>query len=109
MSVRKYLILFRRLKFVLRGIKTLLEGQLTVDVLDGASIGACLLQRNYKTAGTVMFLLNNSGLLESYTRSRTRAVLADSLAVKTDKPESQKSERNYAVRKLFGAALHSRL
>ncbi len=85
MSVRKYLILFRGLKFVLRGIKTLLEGQLTVDVLDGASIGACLLQRNYKTAGTVMFLLNISGLLESYTRARTRAVLADSLAVKTDK------------------------
>ncbi len=85
MSVRKYLILFRGLKFVLRGVKTLLGGQLTVDVLDGASIGACLLQKNYKTAGTVMFLLNISGLLESYTRARTRAVLADSLAVKTDK------------------------
>ncbi|MCM1381363.1 MAG: heavy metal translocating P-type ATPase [Muribaculaceae bacterium] len=85
MSIRKYIIIFRGLKFVLRGIKTLLDGRLAVDVLDGVSIGACLLQRNYKTAGTVMFLLNISAHLEDYTRARTKAVLADSLAVKADK------------------------
>lgn len=85
LSIRKYLIIYRGLKFVLRGVKTLLEGKLTVDVLDGASIGACLLQKNYKTAGTVMFLLKISGLLEDYTHARTRAALADSLAVKADK------------------------
>lgn len=32
-----------------------------------------------------MFLLNISGLLEDYTRARTKAALADSLAVKADK------------------------
>lgn len=85
MAVRKYMILFRGLKFVIRGLRTLLNGHLTVDVLDGASIGACLLQRNYKTASTVMFLLRLSAHLEDYTRARTRAALADSLAVKTDK------------------------
>lgn len=85
MCVRKYIIIFKGLRYVFRGIKTLLDGKLTVDVLDGASIGACLLQKNYKTAGTVMFLLNISGLLEDYTRARTKAALADSLAVKADK------------------------
>lgn len=85
MPVRKYIIIFKGLKYVLNGIKTLLSGNLTVDVLDGASVGACLIQRNFTTAGTIMFLLNISGLLEDYTRSRTRAALADSLAVKTDK------------------------
>lgn len=85
MSLRKYIIIFRGLKYVLTGIKTLLDGRLTVEVLDGASIGACLIQRNYTTAGTVMFLLNISGLLEDFTRARTRAALADSLAVKADK------------------------
>lgn len=54
MAVRKYMILFRGLKFVIRGLRTLLNGYLTVDVLDGASIGACLLQRNYKTASVIM-------------------------------------------------------
>lgn len=85
MFIRKYLILYRGFKYVLRGVKTLLSGELTVDVLDGASIGACLLQRNYRTASTVMFLLSMSGLLENYTHARTRAVLADSLAIKADK------------------------
>lgn len=85
MPIRKYIIIFRGLKFVFKGLKTLLDGQLTVDVLDGASIGACLLQKNYSTAGTVMFLLKLSAHLEDYTRARTKAVLADSLAVKTDK------------------------
>lgn len=85
MSLRKYIIIFRGLKYVLTGIKTLLDGRLTVEVLDGASIGACLIQKNYSTAGTVMFLLNISGLLEDYTRARTKAALADSLAVKADK------------------------
>ena len=52
--------------------------------LDGASISACLIQKNYNTAGTVMFLLSVSGLLEDYTRARTRAALTDSLAIKAD-------------------------
>lgn len=85
MPIRKYIIIFKGLKFVFKGLKTLLDGQLTVDVLDGASIGACLLQKNYTTAGTVMFLLKLSAHLEDYTRARTKAALADSLAVKTDK------------------------
>ena len=53
-------------------------------MLDGASISACLIQKNYNTAGTVMFLLSVSGLLEDYTRARTRAALTDSLAIKAD-------------------------
>lgn len=85
MFLRKYIIIFRGLKYVLTGIKTFLDGRLTVEVLDGASIGACLIQKNYSTAGTVMFLLNISGLLEDYTRARTKAALADSLSVKADK------------------------
>ena len=63
----------------------MLDCKVNVDVLDGASITSCLLQRNFKTAGTVMFLLSVSGLLEDYTHARTKAVLTDSLAIKTDK------------------------
>lgn len=85
LPLSKLLIFANGIRFVWRGIKTLLGGRLTVDVLDGASIGACLIQKNYKTASSVMFLLNISSLLEDYTRARTKAVLADSLAIQTDK------------------------
>lgn len=76
------IMLINGFRYVAKGIRTLLSGKLTVDVLDGASVGACLLQRNYATAGTIMFLLSVSSLLEDYTRARTKAVLTDSLAVK---------------------------
>lgn len=78
-------ILFKGIRYVWRAVKTLLEGHLNVDVLDGASVSACLLQRNFKTAGTIMFMLSISALLEDYTRAKTKAALTDSLAVKTDK------------------------
>lgn len=77
--------IFRSLKYIKKALKSLLDCKVNVDVLDGASITSCLLQRNFKTAGTVMFLLSVSGLLEDYTHARTKAVLTDSLAIKTDK------------------------
>ena len=77
--------IFNSLKYISKGLKSLAKCKLNVDVLDGASISACLLQKNYKTAGTIMFLLSISGLLEDYTRARTRAILTDSLAIKTEK------------------------
>ena len=85
MPVSNALTIIKGLKYIWKGLCTLGEGKLTVDVLDGASITACLSRKNYKTAGSVMFLLSVSALLEDYTRARTRAVLADSLAVKADK------------------------
>lgn len=77
--------IFNSLKCISKGLKSLAKCKLNVDVLDSASISACLLQKNYKTAGTIMFLLSISGLLEDYTKARTRAVLTDSLAIKTEK------------------------
>lgn len=73
------------LRCVWKGVCVLADGKLTVDVLDAASITACLAQKNYTTAGTIMFLLSISALLEDYTRFRTRAALTESLSVKTDK------------------------
>ena len=85
LPIRTAITTIRGLRYVARGISTLMSGKLTVDVLDGAAIGASLLQRNYESAGTVMFLLGVSGLLEDYTKARTRTALTGSLAVKVDK------------------------
>ena len=71
--------------FVWRGLRTLFSGRLTVEVLDGASIAACMLQKDISTSGNIMFLLKISALLEGYTHARARATLTDSLALKVDK------------------------
>lgn len=83
--VRAALTVFNGAKYILKGLSVLLEGKLTVEVLDAASITACIAQRNYKTASTIMLLLSVSSLLEDYTHARTKAVLTSSLAVKADK------------------------
>lgn len=84
-AVGNLIAIAKGLKYIWSAIDTLSEGHLNVDVLDGASVAACLVQKNYKTAGTIMFMLSISALLEEYTRARTKAALTDSLAVKTDK------------------------
>lgn len=82
--IRAALTVFNSAKYILKGLFELGQGRLTVEVLDAASITACLAQRNFKTASTIMLLLSVSSLLEDYTHARTRAVLTSSLAVKAD-------------------------
>lgn len=83
--IRMVVTIYTSIKYIKKALKALWDCKLNVDVLDGASIATCLLQRNFKTAGTIMFLLTVSGMLEDYTHARTKAVLTDSLAVKADK------------------------
>lgn len=79
------LTIYNSVKYIKNGLKALSECKLNVDVLDSASVVACFARKNFKTASTVMFLLSISSLLEKYTRERTKAVLTDSLVIKTDK------------------------
>ena len=83
--LRAVLTIWNGAKYILKGLSALSEGKLTVEVLDAASITACLAQRNFKTASTIMLMLSVSSLLEDYTHARTKAVLTSSLAVKADK------------------------
>lgn len=83
--LRAALAVFNGAKYILKGLSELSQGKLTVEVLDAASITACLAQRNFKTASTIMLMLSVSSLLEDYTHARTKAVLTSSLAVKADK------------------------
>ena len=82
--LRAALAVYNGAKYILKGASVLAEGKLTVEVLDAASITACLAQRNFKTASTIMLMLSVSSLLEEYTHARTKAVLTSSLAVKAD-------------------------
>ena len=83
--LRPVMTVIKSVKYIANGLGQLLTMNVNVDVLDGASITACLAQKDYKTAGSVMFLLSVSSLLESYTKERAKAALTESLMIKTDK------------------------
>lgn len=84
MPVRMAATLWRGMGYWRRAVGCLLRGRIGVAVLDGASVAAAICQRHYSTAGSIMFLLSLSELLEDYTRRRTKNALTRSLAVNVD-------------------------
>ena len=58
------------LNLLVRLLKTLWQRKLTVEVLDGVAIGAALLQKDYPTAGAVMYLLGIGDILEEWTHRK---------------------------------------
>ncbi len=84
-SLRPIITVIKGAKYILNALGELLTMNINVDVLDGASVTACLAQKDYKTAGSVMFMLSVSSLLESYTKEKAKAALTESLMIKTDK------------------------
>ena len=55
---------------IIRAAKTLLRGELTVDVLDGVAIGVSLLTGDHGTAGSVGFLLKLGETLDEWTHKK---------------------------------------
>lgn len=73
------------LPFLRRGLGCLVRGKLRVDLLDAASITLSVCRKDFGTAGMVMFLLEIGELLEDWTRKRSVADLAQSMALNADR------------------------
>ncbi len=71
-------------KYLRAGLQSLLKGKINVSVLDAASVTAAVAQGTFSTASSIMMLLNVSGILEDYTRKKTRAALSSSLSINVD-------------------------
>ncbi len=79
------LTIYKSIRFVKEGLRSLAQMKVNVPVLDAASISVSLLQRNFNVAGNIMMLLNISDLLEDYTRKKTTLELSQSLSIQFDK------------------------
>ncbi len=72
--------------FIWKGVKCLAKKRKPeVPVLDAAAITGSLVSGDYKTAGSVMFLLGVGDLLEEWTHKKSVDDLARSMALRTDK------------------------
>lgn len=76
---------FRATKYIAKAVRLLWQRKLTVEVLDGLAIGASLLQKDYSTAGAVMYLLGIGDLLEEWTHRKSVLNLAESMSLNVDK------------------------
>ena len=75
----------KSVKFIIAGLRSLFRGKLEVAVLDGSAITASMLRRDFKTAASVMFLLEVGELLEEWTRRKSAADLARSMSLRIDR------------------------
>ena len=84
------------MKYIYKGIRTLLDRKLEVPVLDATAIGVSILRRDFNTAGSVMFLLGIGEIIEDWTHkksvddlARTMSLNVNKVWLKTDDAEVQ--------------------
>ncbi len=84
-SIRRILDTLRTVKYIWRGVKTLRNRHLQVEVLDALAITSAILTGDYNTASNVMFLLKIGDTLEEWTHKRSVDDLARRMSLNIDK------------------------
>lgn len=82
--MRLALAIYRSLPFLKAGFRALWRGEINISVLDAAAIGLSLARGDFRTVGNIIMMFSLSDALERWTREKSRASLAESLAVDVD-------------------------
>ena len=80
-SVRNVVTTVKSVKYIGNGVKTLLKGKMEVPVLDATAIGVSILRNDFKTAGSVMFLLGIGEIMEEWTHKKSVGDLARTMSL----------------------------
>lgn len=81
MGIRRVITTVKAARYVYRGVKVLAQKKIEVPVLDAVAIGVSVLRRDFRTAGSVMFLLGIGELLEEWTHKKSVDDLARSMSL----------------------------
>ncbi|MCR4960950.1 MAG: heavy metal translocating P-type ATPase [Lachnospiraceae bacterium] len=84
-DIRRIWVIAKTFKYAWRGLRTLKNKKLQVELLDGIAISAAVLTGDYSTASSVMFLLKIGDLLEEWTHKRSVDDLARRMSLNIDK------------------------
>lgn len=82
--LRNLITIYYAIDYLWEGFDSLTSFRVDVALLDGAAVAGALLQRNFKPASSMMFLLSISDALEYYTVQKAKSTLRDSLALNID-------------------------
>ena len=95
--VRTAITVIKSVRFVWKGIRSLLQRRLDVSVLDAAAIGVSVLRGDTGTAGSVMFLLGIGDIIEEWTHKKSVSDLARSMALRVEKVWLKKDDAEILV------------
>ena len=79
--IRRIVAFIKAARYIFRGLKCLLREKLEVSVLDATAIGVSLFRGDFKTAGSVMFLLNVGDILDEWTHRKSIDDLARTMSL----------------------------
>lgn len=83
--VRNAITIWRAIPYIRKGLNNVLaKRKLNVEVLDASAIAVSMLRNDFKTASTVMYLLNIGDTLEEWTHSKSRESLGESMRLNID-------------------------
>lgn len=85
MPLRIAKIVYESLPYLAKGLDSLVHLRLDVDLLDATSVFVTLSQKMYGPAGSIVFLLGLSEILEDYTIEKTKHSLENSLMLNINK------------------------
>lgn len=95
--VRKTWLTLKALQYIGKGIRCLARMKIEVPVLDATAIGVSVLRGDFKTAGSVMFLLGIGELLEEWTHKKSVGDLARSMSLNIKKEWLKRDEQEILV------------
>ncbi len=82
--LRMLLTIKNSIPYIVQGLRSLLSGNINVELLDATAISISLYRRDFPTASMLTFLLGLGEALEEWTKHNSRASLAQSLALDVD-------------------------
>ena len=83
--IRAGMEIIRSVRYISEGLKSLLNGKLSVSVLDATAVTVSLVRGDFSTASSVMFMLGLGELLEDWTHKKSVSDLAGAMSLNVDK------------------------
>ena len=83
--IRAGMAIIRSVRYISAGLKSLLNGKLSVSVLDATAVTVSLVRGDFSTASSVMFMLGLGELLEDWTHKKSVSDLAGAMSLHVDK------------------------
>ena len=83
--IRICLTSIQSVKYLWKGLTTLVAGRIEVPVLDATAIGVSVLRSDFNTAGSIMFMLGIGELLEEWTHKKSVDDLARTMSLNVGK------------------------
>lgn len=84
-SIRSVVTVVKSIKYIYKGIRSIMGGKIEVALLDSVAIGTSVVRKDINTAGSVMFLLNIGEILEEWTYKKSVDDLARSMSLNVSK------------------------